>query len=177
MPRNKNSFNQDNYISWLDSNLLVSFILFLCTYLTLGWVIASTSKFWEKLLEQQNISLLFLIQEDLLLFLIKIVVLFVTIAVSLFLSSPVGLITFIFEESINSDTKAFLAILFWSVVLVFIFCSFDYFADLLVITAANILFRIDLQKLKYPNWLIRIIILGLALLAFLGGVFLYEHFH
>lgn len=177
MPRNKNSFSEDSSISWLDSNLLISLSLFLCTYLTLGWAIASTSEIWEKLLKQKNIPLLFFIEQDSFLLILKIVALFVIIAISLFLSTPVALITFVFEESINSDLKALLAILFWSVVLVFIFCSLEYFADLLVITATNILFRIDLQKLKYPNWLIRVIIFGLALLAFLSGVFLYDHFN
>ncbi len=177
MPRDKNSLNKDNYISWLDSNLLISLSLFLCNYTVLGWAIASSSSFWEKLLAQQNISLLFLIEQDSLIFILKIVALFVIIAISLFLSTPVALITFIFEESINSDIKAFIAILFWSVILVFIFCSFDYFSDLLVVTATNILFRIDLQKLKYPNWLIRLIILGLAFIAFMSGVFLYDYFN
>lgn len=177
MPRKNNSLEKDDYNSWLNSNLLISLSLFLCTYTVLGWAIASTAGFWLFLLEQQNISLTFLIEQDSLLFIIKIVALFVIITISLFLSTPVALITFVFEESINSDIKAFIAILFWSVLLVFIFCSFEYFADLLVVTAVNILFRLDLQKLKYPRWVVRLIIFTLAFLSFMSGVYLFDHFN
>ncbi|WP_330205211.1 hypothetical protein [Cyanobacterium sp. Dongsha4] len=177
MPRKNNSLEKDDYNSWLNSNLLISLCLFLCTYIVLGWAIASTAGFWLLLLKQQNISITFLIEQDSLLFVIKIIALFVIITISLFLSTPVALITFVFEESINSDIKAFIAILFWSVLLVFIFCSFEYFADLLVVTAVNILFRLDLQKLKYPRWVVRLIIFTLAFLSFMSGVYLFDHFN
>ncbi|MGI0480137.1 hypothetical protein ACN4EE_05025 [Geminocystis sp. CENA526] len=160
--------------SWLHTNLLLSLILFLSTYGVVGWTMAGIANHWAIVLREQNTFINLLIQEDLLPLIIKLLILVATVFISLILSSPLVLITFIFEESINSDLKAFIAILFWSIVLVFIFCSFDYFSHLLVIISSNILLRLDLQKLKYKNWQVLTLIFVLASTAFSFGFILFD---
>ncbi|MCS6942667.1 MAG: hypothetical protein NZ901_08640 [Geminocystis sp.] len=162
--------------SWLYGNLLISLVLFVATYIVLGWVIASTTPFWQKLFSAESITIAYLIYLRAFPLLFKLILLFLIIGFSLFITSPFTFIALFLEKSINSDVKIFLSILFWSVVLVFVFCSFDYFADLLVITSANLLLRMDLQKLGYPSWLVVCIIVLIAIISFMIGVFCFEFF-
>lgn len=164
-------------ISWLDTNLLLSFSLFFSTYGVVGWTIAKPANHWAMVIREQNTIINLLIQENFLPLIIKLLILLATVFISLILSSPLVLMTFIFEESLNSDLKAFIAILFWSIVLVFIFCSFDYFSDLLVIVSSNILLRLDLQKLKYKNWQVVTFIFIVASTAFSLGFILFDFFY
>ena len=171
--KNYDRDSQDK-LSWLNSNFLLSFSLFFSTYTVLGWSIANQAILWAKFLHEQNIPIEIALEEDILLFLIKLFALLVIIIITFLLSTPVALTTFLFQESINSDLKGFLSILLWSVVLVFAFCSFDYFADFLVIISVNLLLRLDLKKLKYRNWQIILIILFFASIAFIVGVILFD---
>lgn len=164
-------------ISWLDTNLLLSFSLFFSTYGVVGWTIAKIANHWAIVIREQNTSINLLIEKDFLPLIIKLLILLATVFVSLILSRPLVLITFIFEESINSDLKVFLAILFWSIVLVFVFCSFDYFSHLLVIVSSSILLRLDLQKLKYKNWQVTAFIFIVASTAFSLGFILFDFFN
>lgn len=174
MPKSFDEITQN--ISWLDTNLLLSFSLFFSTYGVVGWTIARVADHWAMVITEQSTFINLLIQENFLPLIIKLLILLITVFISLILSSPLVLITFIFEESINSDLKAFIAILFWSIVLVFIFCSFDYFSHLLVITSSNILLRLDLQKLKYKNWQVLTFIFIVASTAFSLGFILFDFF-
>ncbi len=176
MARKKSWNDVEKQSSWIDKNFLISLSIFFCTYSILGWSIANIVDDWVNIVNKQSIAIHLLIQQNILLLIIKLFILIITIIISLILSSPLALISFIFEKSINSDLKAFFAILFWSVLLVFIFSSFDYFADLLVITSTNILLRIDLEKSNYKGWQIFFLTLILALGAFSIGVFLFNIF-
>lgn len=176
MPRNKFLQKKEKESSWLDTNLLLSLSLFLCNYLILGWSIADLAGNWATILREENTLVSLLIEQDLLTLIIKLSFLAVTVFLSLILTTPIALITFIFEESINSDLKAFIAILFWSILLVFMFCYFDFFANLLVIMSSNILLKLDLKKLKYRNWQVICFILLMAFLAFCTGFILFDFF-
>lgn len=176
MARNKSSDDDNQLVSWLEGSFSLSFLLFFSTYTILGWAIASRVRSWYSFLEEKNLILFPEIGADSWFFILKLLALGVIISISLIFTNPVGLISFIFEESINSDVKAFIAILFWSILFVVIFCYFHYFADLLVVTSANILFRMDLDKLKYQSWLVTLIIIMLALVSFSLGVFAFDYF-
>ena len=165
-----------NLDSWLETNLLLSSTLFFATHLVFGWLIASQAQTWAQLLHEQQMSLWLNLEKDVWLFVIQSVAVIVIILITLILSTPVALTTFLFEESTHSDFRGFFSILIWSIVLVFAFCSFGYFADFLVIISATLLFKLDLQKLKYPNWLVITIIMFLASLTFTGGMFLHYQF-
>jgi hypothetical protein len=171
----KNSFNNPGKdTSWLDKNLLLSLSIFLCTYTVLGWSISDDLQNSAKMLREQSLSLDIVIEEDIVLWVTKILAFSVIILISLLLTTPIALITLVFEKSLDSDVKAFIAILFWSIALIFLFCSFDYFAYLLVITSATILFRLDLQKSKLKSWQIFFLIFILATISFTLGMFLFN---
>ena len=174
---NKSPQSEDvSFRSWLDTNLLLSTALFLCTYIVFGWSIASKAEIWATLLHEQQLSALLSLEKHIWVLMIKLVALVIIILITFVLSTPVALTTFLFEESIHSDFRGFFSILIWSIVLVFAFCSFGYFADFLVIISANILFKLDLQKLKFSNWQIIAFKTVLASMTFLGGMELYKLF-
>lgn len=174
MPKFDGEITQN--LSWLNKNLLLSFSLFFCTYSIVGWTISKIANHWATVIAEQDTVVSLLVQDNFLPLVIKLLILLATVFVSLILSNPWVLITFVLEESINSDLKAFIAILFWSIVLVFVFCSFDYFSHLLVIISSNILLRLDLQKLKYKDWQILIFSFIVAFTAFCLGFVLFDFF-
>lgn len=177
MPSKKSLDETNHNMSWLNTNLLLSFCLFFCNYAVLGWMIAKVANRWAIVITEQNTIINLPIPENFLPLIIKLLILLATVFISLILSSLLVLITFIFEESIRSDLKAFIAILFWSIMLVFIFYSFHYFSYLLVIISSNILLRLDLQKLKYKNWQVLTFIFIVASTAFSLGFILFDLFY
>jgi len=175
---NKKSFSSRNQItSWVEKKLWLSSLLYCLVYFAIGWSIGSQTPVlihsFQNLLESFNIVT---IEHSLLIKTVRTLSLLIIMGISLSLIHPISIITVVFEESINSDFKAFFSILFWSILLVFIFCYFDYFADILVVTSSTILFRLDLQNQKKKPWQILGIIIILAPLSFLSGLFLFEHF-
>lgn len=175
---NKKDGNQDTIKqSWLTKNPWLSFTIFLCTYGVFGWSIANRAELWLIYLKEGGKSIVTSVEDDLLLLLIRLTALMVIIVISLSLTTPVALITFVFEESVSSDLKAFIYVLLWSVLAVFILCSFDFFADLLVLISANILLRLDLQNLSLKMWQIFLLIIFLATSAFVTGILLFDYIH
>ena len=176
MANNNYKFGFRDKPSWINRNLLFSLSLYLSTYIVFGWLIASHTIVWADFLRQQDIPIEIFLEEEILLLLIKLLALITIIVITFFLSTPVALTTFLFKNSINSDVKGFISILLWSIILVFAFTSFDYFAHLLILIAANILLRLDLRKLHYRNWQIIVTILFCAAIAFSSGMLLFDFF-
>lgn len=170
----KNPFNNlKKESSWLDKNLFLSFSLFLFAYIVFGWLMVEDLQHLAMIVTEQSLSFDLVIEEDVGLWIIRIIAFCVLILISLLLSTPIALITFVFEESLNSDVKAFIAILFWSIALIFIFCYFDHLADLLVITSATILFRLDLQRANLKDWHIFCFIILFASIGFSLGMYFF----
>lgn len=163
--------------SWLTKTPWLSSAVFLCTYGVFGWTLARKAGLWLIYFKERGESLNIFITDEILLLLIHLSALIVVILISLSLTTPVALITFVFEESVSSDLKAFIYIFLWSVLAVFILCSFDLFADLLVVISANLLLRLDLQNLSFKMWQIFVLIIFLATIAFASGVLLFEYIH
>ena len=176
MANNNYNLKSSTKKSWFNRNLLLSLSLYLTTYTVFGWLIASRIVSWAEFVRKQNISIEIFLEEELLLSLSKLLALITIILITFFLSTPVALTTFLFQNSINSDVKGFISILLWSIILVFAFTSFDYFAHLLVLIAVNILLRLDLSKLRYRNWQIIVSILFCAAIAFSAGMMLFDFF-
>ncbi|MBE9223434.1 hypothetical protein IQ215_12075 [Cyanobacterium stanieri LEGE 03274] len=176
MGKIKDIANQ-NLISWVDKKPWLSLFLYSCIYGIIGWSVASRSEFLMRnvrdLIDNWNI----LIADDLLLIFIRIFSLILIVAISLMVMNPFSLITFIFEESVSSDLKSFVSVLVWSVLLVFVFCNFDYFTDFLVVASATILVTLDLEERKiYGKKLICIMVL-IASIMFSLGAFTFDYLH
>jgi len=174
---NKKSFSSRNQItSWVEEKYWLSSLLYCLVYLAIGWSTGSQTPILINGFQNAIASFNIAIADNLLVTTVRILSFLIIIGISLSLIHPISIITVVFEESINSDLKAFFSILFWSILLVFIFCYFDYFADILVVTSSTILFRLDLQKQKKTSWQVLSIIIILAFLSFLSGLFLFEYF-
>jgi hypothetical protein len=163
--------------SWLTKTPWLSLALFLCTYVTFGWSLADQSELWLLSLKEQTEGLNISIEGELSLFLIRLITFLVVITVSLSLSSPVTLMTFVVEEGSTSDFKALVYIFLWSIFGVFILCSFNFFTNILIIVSANILLRLDLQKLKLKIWQIFCLIIFSATVSFSSGLWLFDYLH
>lgn len=177
MAEQKDSLTDINEKSWLVKTPWLSAIIFLCTYGVFGWSLADKAQSWLIYAREKSESLNIFIEDEILLLFLRISVLIIIILISLSLTTPIALMTFVFEESLSSDLKAFIYILLWSILAVFILCSFDFFSDLLVIISANILLRLDLQKLKLKLWQIIGIIIGFGSLAYTFGALLFDYLH
>ena len=161
-------------MSWLEKTPWLSLFILCTTYAVFGWSIASSVDTWINLtLETVNNIGLFL-EEQLIVMIIHLLALGIIILISLFLTTPVAFITFFVQESIGSDLKAVIAIFLWSFIAVLIFCFWSFFSDLLVMVSAGILVKLDLQKLGYKTWQVFFIIVLLAFLSFVVGVFSFE---
>lgn len=157
-------------MSWLEKTPWLSLLILCLTYAVFGWSISSSVDSWsDSILETaQNIDLL--IEKELIAITIHLLALAVIVLISLFLTTPVALITFVFQESIDSDFKASIALFLWSFIAVIIFCFWNYFADLMVMISAGILVKLDLQKLGCKSWQVFLIIILGASLSFFFGV-------
>ena len=152
-------------------------MLYSCIYLIIGWSIASRSEILirntRNIIDRWNI----LIDDDLLLMVIRAFSLILIMTISLMVMNPFSIITFIFEESISSDLKGFISVLVWSILLVFIFCYFDYFADILVITSSTILLSLDLEEKKIYGKSLIFLMVFIASIAFSLGVLMFDYLH
>ncbi|AUC61922.1 hypothetical protein AA637_12560 [Cyanobacterium sp. HL-69] len=167
----------ENHISWIDKKSWLSLLLYSCIYLIIGWSIASRSEILirntRNIIDRWNI----LIDDDLLLMVIRAFSLILIMTISLMVMNPFSIITFIFEESISSDLKGFISVLVWSILLVFIFCYFDYFADILVITSSTILLSLDLEEKKIYGKSLIFLMVFIASIAFSLGVLMFDYLH
>ncbi|MGY6528573.1 MAG: hypothetical protein ACXITR_01460 [Cyanobacterium sp.] len=169
--------SSENTISWVGKKWWLSLFLYSSIYLIIGWSVANRSEILIRnargLINRWNI----IIDDDLLLIIIRILSLILVVTISLMVMNPFSIITFIFEESISSDLKGFISVLIWSILLVFIFCYFDYFADILVITSATILVSLDLEEKKIYGKQLIFIMVSIASITFSLGVLMFDYLH
>ena len=135
-----------NSLSWL--SLLILFM----TYAVFGWSISQASQSWAQWIVETGETFKFTLEEEVIILSIHLLALAVIVIVSLCLTIPIAVITWAFQRSLGSDLKAFISVFVWSFILVLIICSFNYFADLLVMICAALLVRLDLQKLGCKTW-------------------------
>ncbi len=92
------------------------------------------------------------------------------------LTLPFTLIRFV-KGAIVSDKKAFGAVLLWAFIFVLLVCRIDLVARLLVMLAAAILARLELEKVGLSEWTVFVIILVVCLIGYASGVlgFIFTH--
>ena len=86
------------------------------------------------------------------------------------LSDPISLITVSFGSWLKSDLRAFLSIFFGAFAFTLIFQWFNYFVKFLVLFAAALLLRLDLQQAGVSKWMSVLIMAVFSLLGFIGGI-------
>lgn len=151
--------------AWVKKIFSISFVLFLLTYAAEGWMYAA----WINRLSEQG-SLLARLTQD-----IRLIVSYITalVLISFFVivfTSPISLFAFSVGGWLKSDTTAFLSIFIGAFAFAIIVQRIDFFARFLVLTAAALLFKLDLQLLGCQRWLCSIILIILGCLGFTSGI-------
>lgn len=173
---NLSSRNQ-SISSWVEKKSWLALCLYCCIYGTIGWSVASRSNVVSQGVRRLINNWNLLIDDSLLTIMVRVLSLLLIMGASLAVINPLSIITFIFEESINSDLKAFVAILFWSILLVVIFCYFGYFTDILVVTSSSILFHFDLQEKKVYGIKNISLMIFIASVTFGLGILVFDYLH
>jgi hypothetical protein len=163
--------------SWLEKIPWLSVLILFITYAAFGWSISQASQSWIQSILETGQTLEFTLEEELVTLSIRLLALAAIVIISLLLTIPIAVITFTFQKSLRSDLTTFISSFVWCFLLVLMICSFDDFANLLVIISAALLVRLDFQKLGCTNWQIFLIILGVCSLAFALGMISFEFQH
>jgi hypothetical protein len=152
-------------MAWFKKIPWLSILLLLITYGAFGWLFGS----WAiKLIEQK----VFLAQLEHNLGLI-ILYLFGDIGILLLaiaFTAPISLITISLNSWLKSDTRGFLSILIGAFIFTIIVQRIDYFAKGLVLIAAALLLKLDLQLAGCNRWLSLWILTIFCWLGFTGGI-------
>ncbi len=130
----------------------LSLILLLIAYSVFGWIVSQSTQSWAIWLVQQGKGWGWLLEEDIV---SGIVYLLGAVSILLLvtaLTAPVTLMTFFLGSSLQSDIKGFISLLGWAFAFVLIVCWIEYFVRFLVLLAAAILARLELQKAGYNEW-------------------------
>ncbi|MGL5940452.1 MAG: hypothetical protein ACRC2S_08710 [Waterburya sp.] len=94
-------------------------------------------------------------------------------AISLFIlvfTFPISLFTMGLNGWLKSDTRAFLSIFIGAFAVSMVFQWVDFFSRFSVLTAAALLFKLDLQLSGCNRWLCSLILIILCWLGFTGGI-------
>ncbi|PSF35284.1 hypothetical protein C7H19_17145 [Aphanothece hegewaldii CCALA 016] len=152
--------------------LIILLLLMPAIYSVFGWTIAQESDSWNRwlidgrLLEKFNIFLDERIAHKLLYGLSLLLILTLTLGLTIFDRSLLGLLGSCFK----SDITAIIAVLIWSLALALIICFFNYFAEFLLLLNAAILGRLELQEAGYNNWQVCTILTAICVCSFAIGL-------
>jgi len=150
---------RDQSLSW------ISLLLVFLTYCAFGWLVSQSNAnltFW---VVEQGKTLDWELKEKIVSVMIHLLAAALILAIAIVLTAPVALLTLFFGNWLRSDINGFIAILLWSFGFVVIINWFDYFVRLLVLLAAAILGKLELQQVCNKNWQI---ITNLAILCLSG---------
>jgi hypothetical protein len=152
-------------MTWVKKNFGFSLILLLLTYAAEGWMYGAwTTKQLEsgilftQLTEQMRLGIFYTTA-------IAAISFFVII-----FTSPISLFTISLNGWLKSDTRAFLSIFIGAFAVALVVQRIDFFARFLVLTAAALLFKLDLQLSGCNRWLCSLILIILCWLGFTGGI-------
>jgi hypothetical protein len=157
-------------MSWLEKTPWLSIVIFFITYAVFGWWFARNADLWTNHLLELGENWAWFLEQEAIFIIIHILAITVIILISLCLTTPIALVTFVFKAPLDSNIKGFSSILIWSLLLVLVLSSIHYFANLLVMISSAILTRLDLLKLGCKNWQIFLIITLLGTAAFGVGM-------
>ena len=147
----------------------LSLALLLITYGAFGWIYSS----WGVKAVEQGILLSKLETEIALGVVYGLGTMWIVLIAVVF-TAPISLITISFNSWLKSDARAFLSIFIGAFAFTIIVQRLDYFAKFLVLLAAALLFKLDLQLVGYRKWLSWFIVTFFCLLGFIGGIIAFD---
>lgn len=151
-------------IPWL------SIAVLLLTYSTFGWMYS----FWAMELIEQG-RLLSQLETELALRIIYGFGTMLIMLVALIFTAPISLITVSFNNWLKSDVRTFLSIFIGAFAFTIIVQKLNYFAGFLVLLAAALLVKLNLQLAGYRKWLSWLIVTFFSLLGFIGGILAFDN--
>ncbi|MGL6341231.1 MAG: hypothetical protein ACRC80_19080 [Waterburya sp.] len=152
-------------MTWVKKSFKFSLILLLLTYAAEGWMYGA----WITKQLEEGVLLTQLTEQ------MRLGIFYITAiaAISFFViifTSPISLFTIGLNGWLKSDTRAFLSIFVGAFAVTMVFQWVDFFARFLVLTAAALLFKLDLQLSGCNRWLCSLILIILCWLGFTGGI-------
>ena len=85
-------------------------------------------------------------------------------------TAPISLVATSLDNWLKSDTRAFISIFLGAFAFTIIVQKVDYFARFLVLAAAALLLRLDLQLIGCNRWLCSLLLIVFCWLGFTGGI-------
>ncbi|WP_019509523.1 hypothetical protein [Pleurocapsa sp. PCC 7319] len=151
-------------MAWLKKIPGLSLIILLLTYGVEGWIYGSWA---TRLLEQEEIfsQLTELTRFSILYGIAVAIILFFVII----FTAPISLIAISLDGWLKSDGRAFLSIFIGAFTFTIIVQRVDYFVRFLVLAAAALLVKLDLQLVGCNRWLCSLILMLFCWLGFTGG--------
>ncbi len=146
-------------IPWLSLTVL------LLTYGAFGW---SYSSWGVEAIEQGR--LLSKLETEIALPIVYGLGTMLIVLIAIIFTAPISLITISLNSWLKSDARAFISIFIGAFAFTIIVQRVDYFAKFLVLLAAALLVKLDLQLAGYRKWLSWLIVTFFCLLGFIGGI-------
>jgi hypothetical protein len=152
-------------ITWVNRTFWFSLILLLLTYAAEGWMYGG----WISKQLEEGILLTQLTEQMRLGIFYTIAIAAISFFIIIF-TSPISLFTISLNGWLKSDTRAFLSIFIGAFAVALVVQRVDFFARFLVLTAAALLFKLDLQLSGCNRWLGSLILIIFCWLGFTSGI-------
>ena len=153
---------------WLSLGFLI------LTYVVFGWFISESSFLWSEKFIVENNLFSGQITSPILALGMQVLGAGLVLLICVALTNPIKLLRFCFGSWLDSDNKALVSILLWAFAAVLIVSWLEQFLRLLVLYAAGILARLDLETLGCNQWQTLIILVVISLGSFALGVFSFQ---
>ncbi|MDJ0589374.1 MAG: hypothetical protein QNJ72_05155 [Pleurocapsa sp. MO_226.B13] len=157
-------------MAWLKKIPGISLVLLLLTYGIEGWLYGT----WAIELLAEGVFLTQLTQVNRFSVLYGIAIACILFLVIIF-TAPISLVAISLDNWLKSDTRAFLSIFIGAFAFTIIVQKVDYFARFLVLVAAALLFKLDLQLIGYNLWLCSLLLIIFCWLGFTAGILVFYH--
>jgi hypothetical protein len=161
-------------MSWLQKFPWLSLSLLLLTYGVFGWIVAQSLTLWSFALIEQGKTWGWFLEEDTASGIIYLLEIAAILLISLALTMPITLLTIFFGTWLKSDTSTMLSILGWSFLFVIVVRWISTFIRFLVLFAAAVLLRLDLQEAGYNKWQTFFVLIVACFFGFGSGIFTYH---
>jgi len=155
-----------------------SWILFLVTYAVFGWIAGSENFFLSHFISNQMklwgagpfvIEHIYWIQNS-----IKIVETSLIFVITLFLSDSLRVLNTVIRKPFSSNVLTFFYILLWSSLIPVILAWFSYFIRFIIILAAALLLRIDMQRYGFKHSITTLVVCLSGIIAFMFGLVVFQ---
>jgi len=152
-------------------------VLLFFAYLIVGYYAGEWLPSWNQLISRLGEHWGWLPSEGLALKLFYLAGAALVLGLTLLLATPMALSRLVFGNFFQSDNRAIVYLLTWSLAAVFIARWFQHFTLPFILIFSTILSRLGLQRMSLKGWQVSLILLAICLGGFESGmlIFMYRH--